>query len=97
VDQRGVVRCADHSGAVLVCDAAKQPPDRSRVRLVEAGSRLVGEQDAGTRGERASDRDALPLAGGETVGSVIEPAPEADFGKRVRGRLPGRVDGAAHL
>src|ERR1019366_3783368 len=52
--------------------------DRLAPSAVEVSSRLVGEYQPGLAGERAGDRDALALATGELVGSVLETVAEAD-------------------
>ena len=60
---------------------------------VEVARRLVGEQSAGSRDERARDRDALLLAAGELARLVVEAVAEPDAlerggGQRARVALP---------
>ena len=40
---------------------------------VEIACRLIGQQDRRIHGQRARDRNPLPLAAGEFVGQVIQP------------------------
>ena len=62
LDHERIVGRADDRGARLAGEPREQDRDRDRVRAVEAGGGLVGEQERGPRGERARDRDARPLA-----------------------------------
>ena len=64
---------------------ASSSADCPRVRLVEPGRRLVGEQQHWIGRQGASDRDPLPLARREAVGAVVEPCSEADLGQRAGG------------
>ncbi len=62
------------AGAV---DLAKYLEDALGRRCVEVAGRLVGEQQIGLGGERASNRRALLLAARELVGQVGEYAASA--------------------
>ena len=74
LDHDRVVRGAHDCGAVLVGELGEQLADCPRVRLVEPGRRLVGEQQHGIGRQGASDRDPLPLARREAVGAMVEPS-----------------------
>src|SRR6266516_2129739 len=56
--------------------ASSRPTARA---FLEPGRRLVGEQDARAGRERTSDRDPLPLAGREPIGTVLETLGEPDL------------------
>ena len=65
LDQRRVVGRADDGEAALVCGAGEEGADGAGVLLVEAGGRLVDEEERRVGRERAGDRDPLALAGRE--------------------------------
>ena len=96
-DQRLVVRRADDGGARGARQVGEERRDRAGGRFVEPRRRLVREQDRGGDGDRAGDRDALPLACGEPVGAVVETVVEADLGERVERPLPPLPADAANV
>ena len=63
---------------------------RLRVR-VERGERLVEEQHLRVAGERAGERDALPLAAGELAGMRVREVPDPEPLEVLVGRVPARV------
>ena len=81
---------------------AQQPGQHALPQAhVERGERLVEQQQARPGGERAGERDALPLAAGERAGAAAEQRPELERvdrgvdgrgGRRARrsGRCPRR-------
>src|SRR5581483_4130157 len=62
LDHERVVPRAEDGRAGLAREACEEVRDGDRVRAVEARGRLVGEQEARPRRDRAGDRDAGPLA-----------------------------------
>src|SRR5438034_7402204 len=84
LDERLVVRRADHGRTGFPREPGEQVADSARVRVVEPRRRLVGEQDRRARGERARDRDPLALARRESIRAVIEAGGETDLGERGR-------------
>ena len=70
----------DHHGRLAVARDAvpEQLQDLAAGRRVEVARRLVREDDARLRDERAGDRDALLLAAGELGRPVRPPVAEAD-------------------
>src|SRR4051812_16689680 len=81
LDDDRVVGRADDRGAVGVRGAPQQLGDRGGVGLVEAGRRLVDEQQPAAAGEGASDGDALALARGEPRDALDGTIGEADRGE----------------
>jgi hypothetical protein len=73
------VGCADHSRALFVGDTPEQIRECARIYLIEPCRGFVCEQQCRLRGQRTSDRDALPLASGQAVGSVIKSVLERDI------------------
>ena len=74
---------ADDGEAPLVRGGGEQRADRARVLLVEAGGRLVDEQQARVGRERPGDRDPLALAGRQVRGALVEPLAETDREQRL--------------
>ncbi len=70
---------------VVRASSAKSAPDRARVRLVEPRRRLVREQHRRPRGERARDRDALPLPHRQPRDPLPGELAEADGRERALG------------
>ena len=66
VGQRRIV-CDDDQRRAVGIDAIEQRNDMLARGLIQFASRLVREQQAGTVGERPSDRDALHLSARELV------------------------------
>ena len=58
--------------------ADEQAGDERGALLVEPRGRLVQQHDVGAAGERARDRDALPLARREAVGRAVDAVGEAE-------------------
>ena len=78
VEDAVVVRDQQDGDALLLGEVVHQVDDVAAGLLVERRGRLVGEDDARPRGERARDRDALLLAARELAREVVEPLAEAD-------------------
>ena len=55
-----------------------QPHDLARGLRVEAGGRLVDQQQVRLLHQGAGDADALALAAGERVGALVDMVDEAD-------------------
>ena len=85
---------ADHRRAGLPGQAGEQDRDRDRVRSVEAGGRLVGEQQPRPHDERAGDRDPGPLALREPRDTLGRPLAEADRLERRERRCRAAVEAA---
>ena len=83
LDHRRVVRRADDCDSPFARDAREELADRERVRVVEAGGRLVREQELGLGGERAGDRDALLLARREPRDTLFRELLEPDDRERL--------------
>ncbi len=66
-DHREVVADEEVGEAELVLQVAHQIEDLRLHRDVERRGRLVADDELGFRGQRARDRDPLPLAAGELV------------------------------
>jgi len=80
------VQVAQHRQAALAAQAAQQVEDQVSVFRVEAGDRLVGQEEAGALRQGASDRDALLLTAREAVGAA-ERLPEQAHAIQRRQRL----------
>ena len=63
---------------MLAMTAEQKLDDVATSRLVEIAGWLVGDEDPGTRRERAGERDALLLAAGKLSRIVVEPAAQSD-------------------
>ena len=63
---------------VVAGEPREQDRDRDRVRTVEAGGRLVGEEEHRPRDDRAGDRDAGPLPLREPADALRRALAEAD-------------------
>ena len=74
----------DHRRFDLAVDAHQLRPHLPPQRGIEAGERLVEQEEAGPPHERLGDRHALPLPAGELVDAAIEE--RARY--RARWRLP---------
>ena len=72
-DHREVVGDEEHREAELALHLPDQVEHRALDRDVERRGDLVGDDDLGPAGERAGQRDALPLAAGELAGQVRRP------------------------
>src|SRR5206468_2244660 len=86
-----LVRDVDHWHAE-VADAAEEEEDALAERLIDRGQRLVEEQQARRRHERAGERDALPLAAGKRRRGAVEQRRELE---RVAERRKARLVAAA--
>src|SRR5438067_2252978 len=82
LDQHRVVGRADDRGAGRRGELGEEPPHRTRVRLVEARRRLVGQQQLRPRCESARDRDALTLAHREARDALPRQLVETHGGER---------------
>ena len=72
----------------VVAELAEQPQDVVPVAGVKRADRLVAEEQLRIDGERAGDRDPLPLAAGNLAGGAAQQRRvEADLGQRA-GRAP---------
>ena len=89
------MRRADHGDTALVRDPGQQRPDRERVRLVEPGRRLVGEEERGAGGDRARDGGPLPLARRESRDALSASLGKTHGGERLDGPLRGACPGEA--
>ena len=80
----------DHEDAEteLLTELEQEREDLAADRRVEAGDRLVGDQQLRLEGERAGDQHALPLATGQLVRVAQE--------QRLRRPQPGRRQGGRH-
>ncbi len=67
-----VVRDEQQRGAGGGPDAGQQVEDLGLDGHVQGGDRFVADDQAGPRGERAGDRDALTLAAGELSRKPVE-------------------------
>ncbi len=83
----GLVKDAEHREIVLAGQTAQQPHDLLGGLGVEAGHRLVGEEDAGMLRQSASDRDALRLAARQRSRPLLGKLGEADLREAAHGRL----------
>ncbi len=88
LDHERVVRRAEDRGAGLARQPAEQRGHRDGIRAVEAGRRLVGEQEPRPRRDRAGDGDALALAGREPRDALLRALGEPDGLERLE-RAPG--------
>ncbi len=68
-----IVGDEDHRHAAPRGDLGEQVHDRLLRRHVEAGGRLVGDEQGGLAGDRHGDHDALAHAAGELVRIGVEP------------------------
>ena len=92
LDQEWVVGPAHHRRARLAREAEQQARHGERVGLVEAGGRLVGEEEPGSACHRAGDGDPLALPAGEVGDPPPRGARQADGRERLggsRARLVG--------
>ena len=93
LDGREVVRDEQAREAHVMLEVAQQVQDRRLHRDVERRDRLVRDEHAGVKDERASEADALPLSAGQLVRIAIpQLAAQADG---VEHRRDGRVERAA--
>lgn len=58
-------------GALLTGYSAKQAHDRKPALRIQAGSRLIGQDDGGFVGQRARYGNSLTLAAGKLVGTEV--------------------------
>ena len=77
------MRRAHDRSSELACEAHEEGTDRERIGLVEAGRWFVREQELGLRRERACDRDAPDLSGGEAADALVGAVGEPDRGERL--------------
>ena len=87
-----LVRHDDRADALEVAQLDDLLVDRHRRDRVEAGRRLVVEQDARLGGHRARDRDAPPLPAGQLRRHPVDELAEADEAEHLlaRARRPRR-------
>ena len=78
VGEVGVVGDQHQRGAALLAQGEHQVHDRLAGGAVEVAGRLVGQQQAGCRGEGAGQGDPLLLAAGELAGQVGQPVTQPD-------------------
>ena len=64
------MQAADDSHTVILADAQQQFQDAGAAGRVQAGHRLIGDDEFGLLGQRAGDRDPLLLAAAERVGAL---------------------------
>ena len=76
--QEDVVRGADHGGVRETGGADEEACYEGGALLVEAGRRLVQEDDVGAAREGSRDCDSLALAGGEAVGGAVDAVGEPE-------------------
>src|SRR3990167_4124422 len=72
-----VVRGEEHRGAALAVEAPDRVPDEAGARDVEAGRRLVEEEDRRLADERHAEHQALAESTGERPAAVLTPLREA--------------------
>ena len=75
---------ADDCRPGLAREGGQERGDRAAVRLVEAGGRLVREQERRPARQRARDGDALALARREVLDPPARALAQADLGERLR-------------